>query len=560
WQQQTKSGGLTLDVTGAENYTSLYTVDESPVEEGVIWAGTDDGNLHVTRNGGESWTDVEDEMPDKPRHAWVSHVQASPHAAGTAYVAVHDYMRGDFSTYVYRTTDYGESWTRLPTDGVDGFARVVLEDSENPDLLWVGTEFGLFYSLDRGQSWEEWTHGFPRGTPVRDLALQDQAHEQDLVVGTFGRGIYVIDDLTALRAVADDPSLLHADLHLFEPNPALQHQQGSSTGYGNAGSTTYEGENEPQGVTLTVAAHVPDSLAEGGMEREAPDDTARFPYTEVESAPDTTPPVPTKEATFQVLRGDSVIQESELTLEEGLNRHTWDFDTEGAARFPRDMEELRQSLRGEEEDEELDGQGPAVLPGEFTARVVSHGDTAATSLEVRGDPRIDTPTSDRRAKRQMLREVAGLQGAAANAVESVRLARIRVNRAQETLADQEGLAESEADSLRQAGQTVIDSLKAVEEHWTGPLDSPQGISESESVLGKIGIAPFRFSSVAWYAPNEEERQRLEIARGAVSAAIERTNRVLETQVADFRTRVRDAGVELIPPVEPVSMPSDAGGM
>jgi len=558
WQQQEITGGITLDVTGAEAYTTVFTLDVSPVREGVIWAGTDDGNVHVTRDGGESWTAVHTNMPDKPRHSWVSHIQASGHDAGTAYAAVHDYMRGDWTTYVYRTTNYGESWTRLPTDGVDGFARTVLEDPENPNLLWVGTEFGLFYSLDRGQSWEEWSHGFPSGVPVHDLAVQDSEHEQDLVVGTFGRGIYVIDDLTPLRAMAGNRSLLHADLHLFEPNPAIQHQQGGNISYGSPGSTMYEGENEPQGATVTIAAHVPDSLARGGMEEERADaDTAEYPYTQVESAPDTTPPVPTKEATFQVLSGDSVIHEDELTLEEGLNRHTWDWETEGAGRYPRSMDELRQSLQGTEAEEELDGEGPAVLPGRYTVRVASHGDTTTADLEVQGDPRIDTPMSDRRAKREMLGEVAELQGAAANAVEAVRTARIRVSRAMDVVPDQEGLSESGADSLRQAGRAVIDSLKAVEEHWTGPLDPPQGISESETVMGKIGIAPFRFSSVAWYAPNPEERKRLEIARKAVSEAIQRTNRVLETDVADFRQRIVDAGLELIPPVEAVSAP---GGM
>ncbi|MFB6368574.1 MAG: WD40/YVTN/BNR-like repeat-containing protein, partial [Gemmatimonadota bacterium] len=542
--------------------TTVHTLDVSPVREGVIWAGTDDGNVHVTRDGGESWTAVHGNMPDKPRHAWVSHIQASDHDAGTAYAAVHDYMRGDWTTWVYRTTNFGQDWTRLPTGNVDGFARTVEEDPENPNLLWLGTEFGLYYSLDRGRSWTEWSHGFPSGTPVRGLATQNQAHENDLVVGTYGRGAYVIDDITPLRAMAEDPDVLHADLHMFEPGPAINHVMAAPKVYRFTGSAMFVGDNEPFGATVTIAAHVPDSLARAGGPGEgggAAEDSVEYPYTQVESEPDTTPPVPTKEAVFQVLAGDSVIQEDSLTLEEGLNRHSWDFDTEGPGREPRSMEELRKALESPEEEEPDPGFGPTALQGSYTVRVVSHGDTATGSLEVEGDPRIDSQASALQARHDWALETARVQAAATSAVEALRKARIRVSRALEVLSDQEGLTGADADSLRQAGKTVIDSLKAVEEHWTGPLDPPQGIYEAETVTGKIGITPFRLGDAAWYGPNQEERQRLQIARGAVSEAVGRTNRVLREQVADFRDRVLEAGVELIPPVETVEAPP-AGGM
>ncbi|HKK27474.1 MAG TPA: hypothetical protein VKB18_05300 [Gemmatimonadota bacterium] len=570
WQQQDRSGGLTPDVTGAEMYTTVYALAPSPLDADVIWAGTDDGNVQVTRDGGGTWTNVQGNMPDKPRNAWVSHIEASHHDAGTAYAAIHDYMRGDWTTYVYRTTDYGRHWQRLPTGPVDGWARTLEEDPVNPNLLWLGTEFGLYYSLDRGRSWTQWRHGFPNGVPVDALVTQER--ESDLVVGTFGRAAYVIDDVRPLRALAGDPSLLHADLHLFEPGTAVEHQQTGHITYDSPGSTMYEGENEPYGATVTIAAHVPDSLATkeagakggeasrsgggagGGEDVAAAADTAEYPYTEVESAPDTTPPVPTKAAVFQVLDGDSVIREDSLQLEEGLNRHTWAFSTDGPGRRPRSMDELETALSSPDTTAAPKGRGPAVLPGTYTVRVISLGDTVSGPLRVEGDPRIDTPMSERRAKREMLVEVARLQGAAADAVEALRTARIRLNRALEALAAQESLFGAAADSLREAGKTAVDSLKAVEEAWTGPIEERQGITGGETVMGKIGIAPFRMSDVAWYGPNPEERKRLELGRDAVSKAIDRTNRVLEGQVAPFRERVSRAGVELIPPVEAVAMP------
>jgi len=568
WQQQDRSGGLTYDVTGAEGYTTIFTLAVSPVRRGVIWAGTDDGNVQVTQDGGKTWTNVQGNMPGKPRNAWVSHIEASHHAAGTAYAAIHDYMRGDWTTYVYETTDYGKSWKRLPTEGVDGWARTIAEDPVNPKLLWLGTEFGLYFSLDGGSNWSQWTYGFPHGVPVDALATQSR--ESDLVIGTFGRSVYVIDDVRPLRAIADDPSLLHADLHLFDPGTAIEHQQGLNVSYDSPGSSMFEGQNAPYGATITIAAHVPDSLAaKGGANGAREDasaksgaaasaDTASYAYTKVGPAGDTVPPVPTKSATVQVLQGDSVLYEDSLKLGEGLSRWTWDFSTDGPARQPRSVEALEKAMKSPTDTVPPKGRGPAVLPGTFTIRVVSRGDTATGTLKVEGDPRIDTPMPAREAKRAMLLEVARLDGAAADAVEALRTARIRVNGVLGALPDQPGLSRSTADSLRKAGKAVIDSLEAVEEAWTGPIHPPQGIAGGVTVRNKIGIVPFRMSDVAWYAPNPEERKRLEQGQRAVSKAIGRTNRVLREAFGPFRDRVRGVGLDPIPPVKTVEMRADGG--
>jgi len=578
WQQQDRSGGLTYDVTGAEGYTDIFTLAVSPVRKGVIWAGTDDGNVQVTQDGGQTWTAVQGNMPGKPRNAWVSHIEAAHHDAGTAYAAVHDYMRGDKATYVYETTNYGKSWKRLPTQGVHGWARTIAEDPVNSKLLWLGTEFGLYFSMDGGTSWKQWIYGFPNGVPVDALATQSR--ESDLVIGTFGRSVYVIDDVRPLRALADHPSLLHAGLHLFDPGSAIEHQQGLNVSYDSPGSSMFEGENAPYGATITIAAHVPDSLAsasakEGAANRSAgssrggnrsgagasakedanaPADTTEYAYTKVGPAGDTVPPVPTRSAVVQVLEGDSVVKEDSVQLGEGLNRWSWDFSTDGPGRSPRSVEELETAMKSPSDTTPPRGSGPGVLPGTFTIRVVSHGDTATGSLTVEGDPRIDTPMADRRAKRAMLLEVDRLRGAAADAVEALRTARIRVNRVLDGLPDQDGLSSTRADSIRTAGKAVIDSLEAVEEAWSGPLSPPQGIAGGETVMGKIGIVPFRMSDIAWYAPTPEERKRLDQGRRAVSKAIDHTNAVLQGQVAPFRDRVNGAGLEPMPPVHTVSMP------
>lgn len=200
-QQQKTSGGLTVDNSTAENNTTIFTISESPKNADVLWVGTDDGNLQLSRDAGESWSNVIGAVPDLPAGIWVSEVRASPHDEGTVFATFDGHYQGDFTTYVYRSDDFGASWTRLGADQMQGYAHVVVQDSENPNLLFVGTELGLWVSLDGGEQWARFKENLPQ-VPVHDLAIQER--ERDLVIATHGRGIYIIDDLTPLRALTVD--------------------------------------------------------------------------------------------------------------------------------------------------------------------------------------------------------------------------------------------------------------------------------------------------------------------------------------------------------------------
>jgi len=196
WQKQEESGGVTVDNSDAEKYETIFTISESPLDPLVVWAGTDDGNVQVTRDGGRTWKNVVKNIPGLPQYTWVSSVAASRFALGTAYATFDGHMTGDMKPYVYRTTDFGATWTLLATAAVKGFAHVIREDRVNPNLLFVGTELGLFLSLDGGQNWAQFTGNLPN-VPVRDLAVHPREH--DLIIATHGRGIYVLDDLTPIR-------------------------------------------------------------------------------------------------------------------------------------------------------------------------------------------------------------------------------------------------------------------------------------------------------------------------------------------------------------------------
>ena len=173
WQKQDESGGLTLDVTGAENFTTIVAIAPSALEKGLLWVGTDDGRLHLTRNGGETWTSVEKNVPGVPENTWIPHIAPSRFDPAEAFVVFEDHRRSNWTPYVFRTGDYGETWESLVTEDLRGYALVIEQDLENPDLLFLGTEFGLYVSLDKGQRWFKWKHGVPT-VSVMDCCIHPQ--------------------------------------------------------------------------------------------------------------------------------------------------------------------------------------------------------------------------------------------------------------------------------------------------------------------------------------------------------------------------------------------------
>ncbi len=200
-QKQLESGGLSIDNSSAENYTTIISISESPKNASVIWVGTDDGNVQVTRDGGKTWTNVVGNVKGVPARTWVSRVEAGHFDENTAYVTFDGHRTGDMKTYVHRTSDGGRTWEALATEDLRGHAQVIREDLVNPNLLYLGTEYGLYISVDAGKSWAHFEENFPPA-PVFDVQLHPR--DGDAVIATHGRGLYIIDDLTPLRALTTE--------------------------------------------------------------------------------------------------------------------------------------------------------------------------------------------------------------------------------------------------------------------------------------------------------------------------------------------------------------------
>lgn len=247
-QRQKQSGGLSIDNSTAENNATIYSISESPVNGDVIWTGSDDGLIHITRNGGDDWNNVTKNLTGVPKNTWVSRVEASPHDAATAFITLDGHRDGDMNSYVFVTRDYGASWNSLTEGennrGIEGYAWVIKQDLINPDLLFLGTEFGLFISLDGGEQWARFKENLPQ-VAVHDMVIHPTEH--DLVIATHGRGVYIIDDLTPLRALTRE--IIEENVALLPARPAVMISGSPLQSFGS--SDQFVAFNPPEAAVIT---------------------------------------------------------------------------------------------------------------------------------------------------------------------------------------------------------------------------------------------------------------------------------------------------------------------
>jgi hypothetical protein len=519
-QRQAESGGLTLDVTAAENHTTIITIAPSPVERGVIWVGTDDGNVQVTRDGGATWTNVAGRIRGVPGATWVPHVEASRHAAGTAYVVLDNHRRGDWTPYVFRTTDYGASWQALAPGDVDGYALVIEEDPVEPGLLFLGTEFGLYVSFDAGRSWRRWTHGgYPAGAATHALVVHPRDH--DLAIGTHGRGAYIIDDVRPLRALSRDARLTARSLHVFEIPPAIQHARGISGPFYFPGDTKYQGPNRPYGALISY--WVGDSAAKRA---------AQLPPSRADSAGGGFMPTPASggrgPARIEILEGDSVIRTLHAPAKYGVNRVAWALERRGVAQ------------PGAEADAP-EPRGPEVVPGRYRVRVRLGDDVAEGTVDVLQDPRTERPVV---AMRQNLATITRGQQTAATlrrAVDRLERTRAVLDLYGKELKRWEGADSVTRASLRERTDTVNARAKRLLDGLRLPRDT-KGIVRDTTALARVQEQLERATST----PDVPPAGRVAVLDRAIAAAEARLleiDRFYRTEVAPYREALRAAGFE-----------------
>lgn len=522
-QRQAESGGLTLDVTNAENHCSIMCIAPSPVKKGIIWVGTDDGNLQLTRDGGETWELVSRELTSGkkgmvPPCTWIPHVEASKFDEARAYVVFDDHRRANWTTYVYVTDDFGKTWKSLVTPEIDGFCHVIEEDTENENLLFLGTEFGLFFSLNRGKSWSKWTHGFPT-VPVRDLAVHPR--ENDLIIATHGRSLFVIDDISPLREISEQ--VVEKKLHLFKVPDAHQFQRGSLTSYMCPGDTMFQGENKTFGASITY--HLIPSEEEKQDSEKSEDqssDQDRSPGRSGQNGSQV-------DIIIQNNEGNKVA-EIKGTEEKGWNRVYWNF-----RETPEDDSEESGRSRNRR-------YGMEVLPGEYKVKIKYGEQEETDSFEIKTDPRIGIDLG-------VLKENYLMGKKAQELTETVSEASSRIEETQKALKTiRQQLQPSENENkkaLVKEAKNLEEKLKELSE-ILDPTPSKQGIADRSAGLQRQVMSAVWGIMGAGYKPiTQAARVKYEKASTKLQDFLEKFNPVFQEDVENFKKLLSESDFSLL---------------
>jgi photosystem II stability/assembly factor-like uncharacterized protein len=370
-QKQEQSGGITVDNSSAEMHTTIFSISESTKNGDLIWVGTDDGNVQVTRDGGRNWKNVTGNIKGLPPNAWVTSIDAGHFDEGTAYATFDLHTFGDMRPYVYKTNDYGQTWTPLitPAGNVQGYAHVVKEDLVNRDLLFVGTELSLWVSLDGGKQWAQYKGSEFPNVAVRDLAIHPR--DKDLIVATHGRGIWIIDDITPLRALTQET--LAKEAAFIEARPTVQRIPAFG-GWVN-GDAVFVGANPTDEAVITYYQQKRHIF--GDLKIEILDADGKFVTT-----------VPSSKR-------------------RGLNRATWGMRLK-APRVPTAASAAFGAA-----------VGPRVLPGNYTVRMTKGTNVYTTQLQVLPDPRAKHTAADRKDQFDLAMKLYNLLGEMTFAVDRI---------------------------------------------------------------------------------------------------------------------------------------------
>ncbi len=405
-QKQEESGGVTIDNSAAEMHTSIYAISESPRNARIIWVGTDDGNVQLSRDAGKTWTNTVANIRGLPKNAWVSSIEAGRHEDGVVYATFDLHTFGDMRPYAYRSADFGTTWTPLvaANSPVRGYAHVVKEDLVNPDLLFLGTEFGLWISVDRGANWSRFKGGDLPSVAVRDLAIHPR--DNDLVIATHGRGIWIVDDITPLRALT--PQALASDVVFAKVRPTVA-RVSAGGGWAN-GDASFVGPNPPDDAMITY--YLKKRHIFGDMKLEVLDSAGH------------------------------VVGTLPSSKRRGLSRVAW------SMRLKAPTVPTAASAAGGA------SVGPRVLPGNYTVRMTKDNKVFTTALQVLPDPRAKHSAADRRAQFDLSVKLSGMLGEMAAAVDRMNDIRFALEdrtgklSAADTLAPRLSRASSEVDEMR----------------------------------------------------------------------------------------------------------------
>ena len=535
--KQGPSGGpITKDNTSVEYYGTIFALMESPVQKGVIWAGSDDGMVHLTRDGGKTWTNVTPPKNLMPEWIQINSIEASLHDAGTAYVAATMYKWDDFKPYLYKTNDYGKSWKKI-TDGIaqNAFTRVIRQDPTKPSVLYAGTETGLYFSFDDGANWQSMQFNLPV-VPITDLAVHKR--EKDLVAATQGRSFWVFDDLPVLHQLMESGGLKSvSETRLFKPEDAYRMQGGG--GFPLPATATV-GRNPPNGVVVYYSLK---SKPAGDTVIEFTDASGKSIRKFTAAAPRSSPSPSTPAAPGQPAAPAQPAEPSEeggggfggggpqlrVTTDVGLNRFVWDMRHAEAVRFPGLI-----LWSGEM-------RGPRIVPGTYQVKLTVDGKTMVENFEVKVDPRLSSTPADYAKQFELHLKIRDKLSEAHNAIIQIRDVRRQVDDLLRRVKDQPNFK-----VINDAASALNKNLTAIEETLyqtknqsnQDPLNYPIRVNNKLAALAGV-------ISRADTAPTDQSLAVYDELVGQIDAQLQRLAQVMKTEVPAFNQLVKDQNVPAV---------------
>ncbi|HET9228263.1 MAG TPA: hypothetical protein VFR31_16420, partial [Thermoanaerobaculia bacterium] len=550
WQKR-DTGGLTPDVTGAENHTTIIAISASPAQKGVLWVGTDDGRVHVTRDGGKTWESVEKNLKGVPENTWVPHIRASKLDAGSAFLVLDNHRRGDYTPYAYRTDDWGKTWKSLVTKNIQGYALAIDQDPVDRDLIFLGTEWGLYVSNDAGRSWMKWRHGLPEIVSAMDLVVHPRDH--DLVVATHGRAIYILDDVAPLRELTAET--MKKPLHLYPSSPGRLYRVGPGSGNARSGAGEFQGQSRPYGVLLTYSLNAPGlPLPDEDKERERKEkeraearraaaqvsDEEVQPEKQQPTKPESEPEEKPKDPKVKIEIADAtgkVVRKMEAAAKLGLNRTVWDLGRDAWREPPNDN-------RGNPQRNE---SGPEVPPGTYNVTVRFGDHEAKGTVQVLAAPTVENTEADWQAREAALTRLQKVQESGVEAIERIAAVRKDIDIVLAKLQPKDKKAEEPKEdpnkALKDAAKDLQKKLTDLEKRlWVTP--DTRGIVDDRTLSASVNAAMFPVLST-FEPPSPTAATYLEQAEAAARKVFADLNKLLAEDVAAFRRRVGEARIELL---------------
>jgi len=559
-QNQSKSGGLTLDITGAENHTCILAIAPSPHDKDEVWVGTDDGNLQVTRNGGDSWTNVNSKLPGFPKNGWIPQIEISKTNEKELFVVVNNYRMNDWSAWLYHSSDGGLTWRRIvDNNDVDGFVLSVVQDPKEENLLFLGTDVGLYFSLDKGGSWIKWEKGFP-SVQIRDMKIQEQF--DDLVLGTFGRSFWILDDLNPLREMSrEGTKMLNEEFKVFKPGTAYLTSSRSYQGVRFIGQADFQGDNRSTSALFTLwnkgkKKEDKDKVTPASKKNKSKSKKKTKSNKNVKELEDWLKKDGEKKkeggnnddkkkkdkdkvTIYAIDAGGDTIRTIKRKLKDGMNRIGWRPNAKGVD-FP----------RREEPKEKSEPGGMPILPGVYKM-VFEYGEHKdSTELTVALDPRIAKDKYDIAAKHAAMKEYNGT-------VEQVTKAYNNLKEAKKSMGLYRKIIDVQPDSVQK-------DYKKLNKDITGQLDSLMNLymlpkpkkteyrDDSETLLNKLWGGR-RFLGTSLGEPSENGTHAINTAKRESKKVVEGINSFFATDWKEYVQKIKELPMDIFKEYEEVKI-------